>query len=103
MKLPKFLQPDIVEVHEYEGNSVDGPQYSDAYEVEGYLEESRTYVRNTNGDEVVSSSQFYTSEEIEPPPKSKLTFNGREYIVITTSRNRNAMTGELNHIEVALE
>ena len=101
--LPKFLQNDEASIEEYGGSSAYGPEYSDPYSVEGYMEESRTYVRNENGDQVVSSAQFFTSEEISPPPQSKLNFDGSEHIVITVSTNRNAVTGEENHVEIALE
>lgn len=103
MKLPKFLQPDEATIEEYEGDTAYEPEYADPYGLEGYMEESRTYVRNDDGDQVVSSSQFFTSEEVDPPPKSKFNYDGKEYIVITVSKNKNALTGEQNHVEIALE
>lgn len=103
MKLPKFVQPHTVDVQEYNGDTTYGPDYSDSYEVEGYFQNTRKYIRDDEGDEVVSESQFYTSEDIDLPKKSIVTFDGIDHEVITTSRKTNALIGKLTHVEVALE
>ena len=100
--LPKFLQPDTVTIEDYEGDSAYGPQYGDPYDVEGTIERTRKRVQNEDGDEVISEVQFYTSEDIDPPMQSKLTFDGDEYEVINASPKRNKMNGQLSHVEVVL-
>jgi len=104
VKLPRFLQPDTVSVKEYQGDSAYGPSYKDPYELEGLLEKTRKFVRNDEGDQVVSESQFYTSEDREPPPQSKLIEeDGTEHIIIKASPQKNALTGKINHTEIVLE
>jgi len=102
MKLPDIVQPHTVTIEEYEGEGAYGPQYSDSYEVNGYYQEENKYIRNDEGDEVTSSSQFFTSADIKPPQKSKLTFDGNENEVMTTSVKRNAITGKISHVQVML-
>ena len=103
MKLPKFLQPNEATVEEYQGDSAYGPEYADPYQIEGYMEEDNKLVRNSDGDEVVSSSQFFTSEDVEPPEDSKLTFEGTEHKVISSNKQRNALTGKINHVQINLK
>lgn len=103
MKLPKFMQPHTVEIKEYKGDSAYGPQFADPYEVEGYFQEQRKYVRSDEGDEVVSESQFFTSKDINVPQESEITFEGSTHKVINTSRKKNALNGQLTHVEIAME
>ena len=103
MRLPKTLQPHTIIIKEYKGSSAYEDLYDEPYEIDGYMEESRTFVRNDEGDQVISNSQFFTSEDVYIPPKSIIKYNNREYIVITTQRHTNALTGKLAHVEVVLE
>ena len=102
MKLPKVAQPHTVEVKDYEGDGAYGPTYSDPYEVQGYFQQEREVVKDQEGNEIVSDAQFFTSEDIEPPPESVVTFNDTEHEVISISPKYNALTGQKSHTEVVM-
>ena len=102
MKLPKAAQPHTVTIKEYEGDGAYGPTYSDPYEVKGYFQQERKLVKDDEGNEIVSDAQFFTSEDIEPPPESIITFNGVENEVISISPKYNALTGQKSHTEVVM-
>ena len=103
MKLPQFVQPHVVTIEPYEGEGAYGPIYGDTYTIKGYYVEKEEYSRNDDGDEVLSSSQLYTSENITLQKKSKLTFESNTKEVLTTNRNFNAMTGQHSNSVVMLK
>lgn len=103
MKLPKFVQPHTVAIEEYEGAGAYGPTFADSYDCQGYFQQERKYVRGDEGDEIVSSCQFFTSDNIDPPGQSKVTFDGKEYIVISSSPKTSAIGGKHSHTEVYME
>ena len=102
MKLPKAAQPHTVEVKDYEGDGAYGPTYSDPYEVQGYFQQEREVVKDQEGNEIVSDSQFYTSEDVEIPKESIITFNGIENEVVSTAPKYNALTGQKSYTEVVM-
>lgn len=103
MKLPKFMQPDTAIIKKYKGEGVNGPQYEDGITITGYYEQKREIVKDDDGNEIISSSKFYTSEDIAIPTQSILIFNSIEDEVIKIDRHRSSLTGQLNHIEVLLK
>ena len=110
MKLPKAAQPHTVTIKDYEGDGAYGPTYSDPYEVQGYFQQEREVVKDQDGNEVVSDAQFFTSEDIEPPPESLIYFplteeeleKNTKHEVISISTKYNALTGQKSHTEVVL-
>ena len=102
MKLPKAAQPHTVTIKEYEGDGAYGPTYSDSYEVQGYFQQEREVVKDQEGNEIVSDAQFFTSEDIEPPTESIVTFNDIEHEVISISPKYNALNGQKSHTEVVM-
>ena len=103
MKMPKFLQNKQATLKKYEGDTPQGPSYEDPVTIKGYYEQEREIVKDDDGNEVISESQFYTSEDIEIPPQSILEIGERENEVITVSRYEIPITGKFNHQEVALK
>lgn len=102
MKLPKAAQPHKVSIKEYEGDGAYGPIYSNPYEIKGYFQQERKVVKDQDGNEVISDAQFFTSEDIEPPTESIVTFKDIEHEVISVSHKVNAMTGQNSHTEVVM-
>ena len=101
MRLPQSIQPNTATIQKYEGDGAYGPTYADPIEVKGYFQQKEKMIRDDEGDEVVSMSQFYTGKDIDVPKGSILTFNG-EHIVQTTSRKLNALTGQFSHLQIWL-
>jgi len=100
MKLPKALQPHEVIIKSYLGNSASGPIYADPFTVNGYFQETHKLVENDEGDEVMSNSQFFTSEHLDIEAKSQITYKDKKYDVITTSTKTNALTGLTTHMSI---
>lgn len=100
MKLPKFLQPHTVQIEEYLGNSAGGPLYDAPYSITCYFQEKHKLVENDEGDEVMSNSQLFTSEELDLEPNSRVSYQNKKYDVITTSPKTNALTGQQTQLEV---
>jgi hypothetical protein len=103
MKLPKSVQPHTVTIKPYLGDGAYGPQYDDEFESTGYFVQKESLTRDDEGNEVVSSSQYHTSDDIELKQQSELTFNGKTETVVTTNKYYNAFTGKLSNVEVMLK
>ena len=103
MKLPAFLQPHIAEIIPREKSGPMGADWGEAYKVGGYLQEKKELIKDKEGDEVVSSSQFFTSNVIRPEKGSKLIFDDIEHEVIAVSVVRSAMSGGHSHSVIYLE
>jgi len=69
-----------------QGDGPYGPSYGSPYEVRCYFEKKLDLVRDSNGQEIVSSARAFMSADYEPPPKSIITFEGVDYEVITSAR-----------------
>lgn len=103
MKLPKFVQPHTVEIKPKEDDGAYGPIYGDVFESTGYFVEKEKLVRDDEGNEVISSSQYYTSDDIDLKQDSEITFNGRTEKVMKTQRYYDALTGKLSNVQVMLQ
>lgn len=103
MKIPQFVQPHTVEIEPYEGEGTYGIVYGTPFNSTGYYVDKKEYIRDDDGDEVVSSSQYYTSEDLDIKTKSKLTFNGNTKEVLGINKNYNAMTGQHSNTVVMLK
>lgn len=103
MKLPKSVQPHTVTVKPFLGDGAYGPQYGDTFESTGYFVEKEELTRDDDGNEVVSSSQYHTSDDLDLKQQSELTFNSKTETVVTTNRYYNAFTSQLSNVEVMLK
>ena len=110
MKLPKAAQTHTVKAKKYKGDGAYGPTYSEPFEIQGYFQQERKLIKDDEGDEIVSDSQFYTSENIDLPQKSLLYFpleneeleENEKHEVVSTSPKHNALTGQKSHTEVVM-
>ena len=102
--IPNSLLIHRITVKEYKGNGPYGPLYDDPYEALCYFEKKRELVRDSTGQEIVSSARAFMNPEYEPPPKSIITFEGDDYEVITSARFDNPIAGaKPHHTEVTLK
>lgn len=93
-----------VTLERYAGDSAYGPTYEAPEELDCYFEINRRLIRDSNGDQVVSSAKMYIDAGIDlPPPNSKVTFNGDEYIVMKSDPKNDLLAGGRNHTEVSLQ
>ncbi len=102
MKLPKSLLIHEADIEDYEGDDGFEEEYGDAYTVNGYMEYNRKVVRDREGNEVVSEAQFITTPDVNPPPESKLTYNGNEHQVISVAHYDNPLNGKSFSVELNL-
>jgi len=86
MKVPGFLLNQTAEIEEYEGEDMYGPTYGDPYNVKCRAEFGHEMVRNQDGDEVVATVTFFFPPDVQPPPDSKITFDGDEFDVIEAKK-----------------
>jgi hypothetical protein len=94
----------MIIIREYQGDGPYGPSYGDPYEVRCYFEKKRELVRDSNGQEIVSSAKMFLDPVHEPPPKSIVTFEGTDYEVISSARFDNPIAGaKPHHTEVSLK
>ena len=101
-KLPAYMQQNEVTVEVYEGDGAYGPIYSDPVTISCYYQQKNEKVLDDEGDEIISSSQFFTSSGLDMKKGSKVTFEGNTNKVMTTSEKRNALTGKVHHQQVWL-
>jgi len=102
--IPKMLLIHKIVVREYKGNGPYGPLFDDPYEALCYFEKKRELVRDSTGQEIVSSARAFMSSDYEPPPKSVITFEGEDYEVITSARFDNPLAhSKPHHTEVTLK
>ena len=102
--IPNALLIHTITIKEYQGDGPYGPSYGDPYEVRCYFEKKRDLVRDSNGQEIVSSARAFMAPDYEPPPKSIITFEGDDYEVITSARFDNPIAGaKPHHTEVTLK
>jgi len=68
------------------------------------LKRNMKLVRDSTGQEIVSSARAFMAPDYEPPPKSIITFEGDDYEVITSARFDNPIAGaKPHHTEVTLK
>jgi hypothetical protein len=102
--IPSSLLIHKITVKEYKGNGPYGPLFDDPYEALCYFEKKHELVRDSTGQEIVSSARAFMSADYEPPPKSIITFEGDDYEVITSARFDNPIAGaKPHHTEVTLK
>lgn len=103
LKLPKSVQPHTFTAQPYEGSGAYGPIFGTEFEFQGYYASEKEYIRNDEGDELISSSQIYTSEDLDLPQKSLVNFEGNDEEVMTVNKYYNAMTGKHSNTKVMLK
>lgn len=102
--IPSALLCHVVTVKEYKGDGPFGPSYDDSYEIRCYFEKKRELVRDSTGQEIVSSARAFMPPDHEPPPKSIITFEDEDYEVITSARFDNPLAhAKPHHTEVTLK
>ena len=101
MKL--IMKPHTATLKPLESSGSLGPSFGDEKELEGFFEETRELVRDQQGDEVVSSSRFFTNELVRPKTGSILEFDGVEHDVIGYDLHRNILNGEYAYTVVNLQ
>jgi len=102
--IPKMLLIHKIVVKEYKGNGPYGPLFDDPYEAQCYFEKKHELVRDSTGQEIVSSARAFMSSDYEPPPKSVITFEGEDYEVISSARYDNPLVlSKPHHTEVTLK
>lgn len=102
--LPGVWLQHQVTVEPYEGNTAKGPAFGTPVTVRCWLEETNRMVRSPDGNEVVSSAQFYCRlDAVEAPPESRVTLpSGRVTTVLTAARRDAGGLPLPAHLEVSL-
>lgn len=102
--IPNALLIHTITIKEYQGDGPYGPSYGNPYTVQCYFEKKHELVRDSNGQEIVSSARAFMHPNYEPPPKSIVTFEGTDYEVISSARFDNPIAGaKPHHTEVSLK
>jgi len=102
--IPSALFCHMATIKEYKNDGPYGPIYDDPYDVRCYFEKKRELVRDSTGQEIVSSARAFMPPSYEPPPKSIVTFEGEDYEVITSARFDNPLAhAKPHHTEVTLK
>lgn len=101
MKL--FVKPHTATLKQLESSGSLGPNFGEEIELEGFFEETRELVRDQDGDEVVSSSRFFTGDLVRPKTGSLLEFDGVEHDVISYDLHRSILNGEHAYTVVNLQ
>lgn len=103
--IPAWLLPHSVVVETYRGTTGLGDTWDPPEELHSVkVDETRRFVRDTRGDEVVSETTIYARLHRADrfPPGSKVTTNGRTAIVISCKRHDDGGAGGWQHVEVVL-
>ena len=59
MRLPAFLQQDSITIESYLGDGAYGPTYGPPEVIKCFLDDGRKFVRDSNGEQVVSETTVY--------------------------------------------
>ena len=59
MRVPSFLQQDSVTIESYLGDTAYGPNYGPPEVIKCFLDDARKFVRDANGEQVVSETTIY--------------------------------------------
>lgn len=79
MKLPAFAFPHRIQVERLSGQGALGPVFADATTEAAFVEDKNRLVRDSRGDQVVSSTTVYLPPDVASIPlSSRVTVNGRE-------------------------
>jgi uncharacterized OB-fold protein len=101
--LPLALQPHTVSVRTKTGSTGTGTKYAAATTVTCRADDQIRLVRNSDGQQVVSSTTIYTSDSRNLwTPGSLVTVNGHETTAISVARHDDADAGAWQHTEIAL-
>lgn len=65
----------------YEGNSSLGEVYGDGVPMKGRFDGKRRMVKRSDGSEIISSGTLLVRPDVEVPMLSRITIDGRAYIV----------------------
>lgn len=86
------------------GSGTTGERFASAVSRPCFVDDAVRLVRNSQGEEVVSSSRLYGPPEDAAVylPGSKVTVNDRTARVISTARRDNAGPTSAHHVEVQL-
>lgn len=102
-ELPDWLLVHTVIVEPFEGEGPFGKEYGAEVPVRCFVDDKRRMVRNATGAEVVSESTFYAPLSTVCPVESRVTVNGRQTIVLSSSRRDGGGLPVPDHLEVALQ
>ena len=111
MTFPANFYVDTVSVETLTGSGAYGDVWADGTDLACYVADVVKMVRNSQGDEVVSSATLYADPAAYPDatptagqcaPGSKVTVNGREALVLTVAKQTNPLAPSLNHTVVTL-
>lgn len=101
--LPAAMQPHTVSVRTKTGTTGVGVLFANPVDVACFVDETVRLVRNSDGNQVVSSTTVYTSDTRSLwEPGSMVTVFGRPTTVIAVSRRDDGGEGGWQHTEVAL-
>lgn len=104
LTIPAWTLIHRVQVERYLGTGPSGPAYGPAVEVRCLAEDKTRLVRSPSGDEVVSTTTFYSMPGTVAPPKSRVLLpSGRRTKVIACYDRDGGQLGTPNHTEVHLE
>lgn len=99
--IPGVVLVHTVTIEAYLGDSAYGPQYGPPLAARALVEEAIRTVRNTRGEEVVSSTTVYLLPSQACPPESRLTTpSGRVASVITSALHDGGGLPTPDHREV---
>ncbi|MDP9185624.1 MAG: hypothetical protein M3O29_08160 [Actinomycetota bacterium] len=108
-------QPPVTELDEFyvhtltvetfEGSGAAGDVYSNPQYVPGFFEGKVTLVRDAAGQEVVSSSRFFTDTDYADifTPDTRVTIDGRVSYVVSQARHDSGALHLPDHAEIYLK
>lgn len=100
MRLPAFLFCHKAKAKPYIGSSAYGPVYGNTFQTKCRIESYRKMVRDREGVEVVAEARAFFPPEVDLPPESIVTWEGRDYTVIEARKQYGLRTP--SHLEVVL-
>lgn len=102
--LPGWLLVHQVFVEPFEGEGPFGPEYGSQVPVRCFLDESRRYVRDATGTQVIAEATFHAPLATVCPPGSRVTLpSGRQTTAITSARRDGGGLPTPDHLEVTLQ
>jgi hypothetical protein len=102
-QIPQFLLRHEVTVEAFRGDGARGPVYGPPATVRCFVDDQRRRVRDSGGNEVVSSTTVRTLLGVDAPAGSRVTLaDGREATVIQALRRDGGGLPTPDHLELVL-
>lgn len=101
-EIPAWLLVHTVLIESYVGESAVGPIFGAPTTVPCFVDDKRRKVRSAVGDEVISETTVYCQLDVDAPVDSRVTVNGRQALVLVSSRRDGGGLPTPDHLELAL-